>query len=429
MSKKSIFKNLFVLFFVSFAFSCGSDNDSAPEQEVIATSITVSANTSNIITGESVTFTVINNLSTNVTSNSIFTIDGENISNPNTFSTAGSFQVTATNGTFTDTTTITVNVPPLPTSILLTVSTNDFWFDQGTANFIVTDNLGNNLSGLATYAAEPGALNNPANFSTPGTYNATATYLLPDGSPLTSNTVVLNAVASTHTTKVMIEDYTGTWCGYCPRLATAVENTVNANANVIPVAIHSGDPMEFAYTSQLESSFGISGYPTGKINRTLTWNESTSQPIGLLDTRQNMGLAINSSISGGSISAEVKVHFDLKVEEETKIVVYLLENGLAYDQENYYNSNSASPWFGYGNPIIGFIHDHTARDVFTNVLGDLIPSSNTGTGTTYTVNYNLTVPSSIQSTANLELVAFVVGQDKKVLNVQKAALGENKDFD
>ena len=78
-----------------------------------------------------------------------------------------------------------------------------------------------------THNNPPGTLNNPATFSSAGVYNAYATYALPDGSTLTSNTVELNAVASTHTTKVMIEDYTGTWCGYCPRVASALEDAVN----------------------------------------------------------------------------------------------------------------------------------------------------------------------------------------------------------
>ena len=106
-----------------------------------------------------------------------------------------------------------------------------------------------------------------------------------------------------------------------------------------------------------------------------------------------------------------------------------LENGLVYPQINFYNGDPSSPFYQMGNPIVDFVHDHTARAVFTDVFGDNIPNANTENGATHTANYTLTVPASVQNTANLELVAFVVGPDNKVLNVQKADLGENKDFD
>ncbi|AUC83373.1 Omp28-related outer membrane protein [Lacinutrix sp. Bg11-31] len=433
MKIKSILKELVVLTFVVFAFACSSDDGNGGDGDggtaAVATGITVSGNVSSAFVGEAVTFGVVDNLGVDVTSSSALTLAGVVIANPYTFGVAGSYDVTATNGTFTSSTTITVNDLPVPTAITLTTDEDAFWFDEGSATFTVMDDLGNNVTGVVTYAAESGALTNPATFTSAGEYNAVATFTLPDNSTITSNTVKLIAAESTHTTKVMVEDYTGTWCGYCPRLATALDDTVAQNANVIPVAIHDDNEMLFPYANQMESTFGVNGFPTGKVNRTITWNESTSQPISYLSNRQNMGLAINSSINGNTITAEVKVHYDLKVGSANRIVIYLLENGLVYNQVNYYNGDSSSPWYQAGNPIVGFVHNHTAREVFTDVFGDVIPAADTDTGSTFTGNYTLTVPGSVQNTNKLELVAFVVGPDNKVLNVQKADLGENKDFD
>ncbi|MBR9847160.1 MAG: Omp28-related outer membrane protein [Algicola sp.] len=187
--------------------------------------------------------------------------------------------------------------------------------------------------------------------------------------------------------------------------------------------------MPFPNVDVLLSEFGITGFPSGRVNRTINWNESTSQPVSLLNNRQNMGLAINSSISGNTITAEVKVHYDLKPASPNRLVVYLLENGLVYPQVNFYNGDPSSPFFQQGNPIMDYVHNHTARTTLTNVFGDAIPNAEATTGNTYTANYTLTVPGNVQNSANLELVAFTVGPDNKVLNVQKADLGENKDFD
>ena len=43
--------------------------------------------------------------------------------------------------------------------------------------------------------------------------------------------------------RVLVEDYTGAWCGYCPRLAYRLEEAESLNDKVVPVAIHYDDPI------------------------------------------------------------------------------------------------------------------------------------------------------------------------------------------
>ncbi len=427
MKMKRILKELVLLSFVAFAFACSSSDDGGGGESV--TSITITGNAETVFVGQSVTFTVVNNLGTDVTSSSQFAIDGTSISNPHTFNTVGNYNVTATNGSFTNSIAITVQEIPVPSSITISSTKEAFWYDTDNTHFIVMDDLGNEVTTLATITAESGVVTNPVTFDNPGTYNVVATFTLPDNSVLTSNTIQVKAVASTHTTKVMVEDYTGTWCQYCPRLAYALDQAVATNSNIIPVALHYDEDMGFIYINQLQSAFGVDSWPNGRVNRTMVWNESTSQPVSLLDNRQHMGLAINSSLSGNTISAEVRVHYDLKMNTSNRLVVYLLENGLVYPQVNFYNGDPSSPFYQQGNPIPDFVHNHTARATFTDVFGDAIPVAEVETDNTYTVNYTLTVPAVVENTANLELVAFVVGPDDTVLNVQKADLGEDKDFD
>jgi len=428
MKIKSFVKGLLALSVVIFAFACSGSDDGDGSSSTV-TSITLTGNSSSIFAGESVTFTVTNNLGNNVTGTSELRIDDTIIPNPYTFNTVGSYIVTAIRGGLTTTTTITVSEVPEPTSITLSVDNDAFWYDSGSAEFTVIDNFNNDVTGLVEFTAEPGTLMNPATFASAGTYNVVATFTLEDNSTLSSNTVVVNAVESTHTTKVMIEDYTGTWCQYCPRLAYALDQAVAANANIIPVAIHDDNDMPFPNVNSLLNTFNVTGFPAGRLNRTINWNESTSQPVALLGNRQHMGLAISSSLSGNTITAEVKVHYDLKVTDPNRIVVYLLENGLVYPQINFYNGDPSSPFFQMGNPIVDYVHNHTARMAFTDLYGDNIPLAESGTGDTYIANYTVTVPSNVENSANLELVAFVVGTDNKVLNVQKADVGETVDFD
>lgn len=244
-----------------------------------------------------------------------------------------------------------------------------------------------------------------------------------------SEKISVNAIEATHTTKILIEDYTGTWCGYCPRLATALEKLVESNSNVVPVALHDDNSFPFPGVKTLVSLFNVRGFPTGKVNRVIDWDETSTQVTPYLNKKRNLGLAINSSIAGDNITVNVKVHYDVKSSGKNRLVVYVLENGLVASQANYFNGDSSSPWYQKGNPITDFIHNHTARKSLTILKGDDIPEDENATGSTYAVSFNSSLPSSIKDREKLELVAFVVDKNNAVINVQKAKVGEDKDFD
>lgn len=67
--------------------------------------------------------------------------------------------------------------------------------------------------------------------------------------------------------KVLVEEGTGTWCGWCPRGAVNIDAVYEANPDlVMPIAIHNGDPMT---VSSYDGPFSntISGYPSGHVDR------------------------------------------------------------------------------------------------------------------------------------------------------------------
>src|SRR5690606_37462426 len=82
--------------------------------------------------------------------------------------------------------------------------------------------------------------------------------------------------------KTLIEDATGTWCQYCPRVTYAIEQAKANEANgkdVVAVAVHFGaqgypDPMQLSTGEPLYNlyrSSGLTGFPYGLINRTNKW--------------------------------------------------------------------------------------------------------------------------------------------------------------
>ncbi|MEN8225992.1 MAG: hypothetical protein ABFS05_11610, partial [Bacteroidota bacterium] len=61
--------------------------------------------------------------------------------------------------------------------------------------------------------------------------------------------------------KVIIENGTGTWCGWCPSAHQGIEDLINAGCEVAPIAYHSGDVFETPASAHRISYYGITGFP------------------------------------------------------------------------------------------------------------------------------------------------------------------------
>jgi hypothetical protein len=133
---------------------------------------------------------------------------------------------------------------------------------------------------------------------------------------------------------------------------------------------------------------------------------------------------MNSTVSGGNINLDVKVKF-AKDYTDLKLIVYVLEDNLVYNQTNY-----TSGLFGTGtvNPLVNFDNDHVLRSCLTNIQGDVIQGTTTS-GLSVTRNFAVSVPSNVFNVANMNFVAFVVGSNGSAINSRAAAPGDNQSFE
>lgn len=230
---------------------------------------------------------------------------------------------------------------------------------------------------------------------------------------------------------VLIEDFTGTWCGYCPRVAYGIQKVEEEGLAAIPVAIHRGstnpgasgyDPFNFD-ASALESYIGLTGYPTAKLNRKTDWSNeaSTYEPKNLIKLNSDLGLALNSTVSGGNINLDVNIKFDANL-TGLKLVVYVLEDNLFQNQTNY------TSYFGGASTLTNFEHDHVLRACLTNLVnGDDL--TGTTDGAIITKNFSLAIPSNISNSAHMSFVAFVIDSSGKAINVRSAVPNVNQTFE
>jgi hypothetical protein len=247
-----------------------------------------------------------------------------------------------------------------------------------------------------------------------------------------SNTVTLTATnpgPSPFTQKVYAEDYTGSWCGYCPRVGLSLGNYTAGHPNCIVVGVHSptgsSDPYIYQYASSLVSAFNITGWPTAVINRNYNWNESTSVLDQEATKRAPLGVSLVSTVSGSTINVTAKVKFDVTTTVGMKLVLMLVEDGLVYPQTNYYPSYGA-------NPLPGYVHNHVLRTAATDIFGELLPSAQQTIGNTWQKNYSFNA--AAYNISNCKIIGLVIfdnngGGYKGSLNVQEVAAGQTKNFD
>lgn len=221
------------------------------------------------------------------------------------------------------------------------------------------------------------------------------------------------------TGRVLVEDYTGTWCGYCPRVAYKIDDAKAKNKNVLAMAIHNGDAMATSYEPILRSRYGVDGFPTAVLNRSTKWDENYSSLLPFIKMDVPVGIAIESSVSAGNATAKVMVKFKDATLGNLKIAAYITEDNVVASQANYYND-------GRGNPIVGFRHMNVLREKMTKeLLGDPIPSTSIVGGGVYVANLSIPLKGSWISASCKVLVLVTDGSTDQVVNVQEVALGQN----
>ena len=234
------------------------------------------------------------------------------------------------------------------------------------------------------------------------------------------------AVSGFFTKQVLIEDYTGTWCGNCAKVSYAIEKVKEETDRSVSVAIHNGiDPYNFVGIQPLQELISPNSelaLPQVRLNRTIVWttpDTNTQQAVNLTSNNCGLGLAMNSVVTDETLNLTVNVKFAQNY-TNLKLVVYVLENHLIYRQANY------STYFNSVNPILDFEHNHVLRTSLTNLLGNTL--TNTNYNETETVSFSVPVPANISNKNNMSFVAFVIDQNNKVINVRAAEKNETQIF-
>ena len=240
---------------------------------------------------------------------------------------------------------------------------------------------------------------------------------------------------------VVIEEYTGINCGYCPDGHKRVREYEAANpGRVFGINIHAGSYAANTYTTQwgnaLMNQAQVTGFPSGSINREyFTYydnyyqQEITSMALGrdmfvscgnqILAQTSFVNVAAQASIDATTRTMTVNVEAYYTADAETasnKLNVVLVQDSIIGPQSG--ASGNPSQVTSDGQ----YIHMSMLRDMLTGQWGDDITAPEGSTvipaGTLIQRTYTYNIPGSISNElvklGHLRLIVFVAKDTKEI---------------
>ncbi len=227
----------------------------------------------------------------------------------------------------------------------------------------------------------------------------------------------VTAVSFKPTKKILVEEATGTWCGWCPRGAVYMDSLAHTYSSAFTlVAVHNNDPMTVtAYDAFMGTALTAfkTGYPSVYVDR-----REMLDPSELLDVYNNekdyFGFATmtvaDMNAPGFGLSVKVSVKPALDLTGDYRLALLLTEDEVQgnssdtkWDQHNYYSSTQANlplvgaghNWQTSGSTIAGedMRYQFVGRAILPSAAGapGSLPATMTA-GTTYDYTFNTTVP-------------------------------------
>ena len=254
-----------------------------------------------------------------------------------------------------------------------------------------------------------------------------------------SATGALITISETMTPTPVVEEFTGTWCGWCTIGFDGMEKAHETFGDkAVLIAVHSGDPMEISDYNPVASR--ASSYPSSLINRSMDVYPSAG----------NLTNSINNSLGGiaiGEIKAKAVWADDAKtkigISTDTKfaytedngkygIALVLIEDGMSgtgssWAQANYIsgNSNYASSypfWYNASERVTGLEFNHVAVaawDILNGAEGSVKSAFAAGETLKYTKEIDIASNSIIQDKSKLKVAVLLI--DRTTGNIVNAS--------
>lgn len=260
-----------------------------------------------------------------------------------------------------------------------------------------------------------GKFKSMVNVSAAEQFDITARIVSVNGIPdsITDNniqTLVVRGLEEEIPLKMIAEEATGTWCGWCPRGSVNMAKMREKYPNeFIGIAVHNEDPMaNDEYDGGLTSLPGFGGFPSVVVNRSSIEDPGDMESVLLDNIRKEYGpvkVKSSSVINERTISVEATVAFNTEfINEDLKFIAVLVEDNVrgtsaGYNQTNFYANNAAGAMGGYESlpdpvPAAQMVYNEVGRELMFGFDGrDLAGGSDVAAGDSIDLLFDVEVPS------------------------------------
>lgn len=232
--------------------------------------------------------------------------------------------------------------------------------------------------------------------------------------------------------KVILEEFTGVNCVYCPQGHAIANSIKNANPNnVFLINIHVGGfatpgpgqpDFRTSFGTGIANQSGLTGYPAGTVNRVAFAGLAQNGGTGTAMNRNNWNNASNQTLAQASY---VNVATTASIDVNTRVLTVLVEayytgaSPVATNKLNvaFLQNNTLGPQTG-GNMGNNYNHQHRLIHMLTGQWGENITTTTAGTFVTRTYTY--TIPAAYNSIVaemgEFEVVAFMAETQQKIIS-------------
>lgn len=254
---------------------------------------------------------------------------------------------------------------------------------------------------------------------------------------LFAGTMMAQTIVSTtpQNRNVIIEEFTGVNCGYCPDGHRIVNEIIEANnGRVAGINIHqgsyaNGSPYTTQYGDALANQTGLTGYPAGTVNRHVFSGSSTALGRGSFAQASQMIMGMPSPVNIAAVgtldpySRQMIVHIEIYYTETSNNGVNFLN--IAILQNNVMGNQSGASTY-YPEMVVNgqYRHNHMLRDLLTGQWGEQIDATQ-GNFIDTTIIY--TIPQAIGSVAipdieDIDMVVFITEGHQEIITGVKAMI-------
>ncbi|MBR3578302.1 MAG: Omp28-related outer membrane protein [Bacteroidales bacterium] len=232
---------------------------------------------------------------------------------------------------------------------------------------------------------------------------------------------------------VVLEEYTGINCGYCPDGHKRANQLAAANpGRVFVINIHAGGYAANTYTTQhgntLQTTFGANSFPTGTVNRhtftgysqgnfLMSRGDWASAASTIMSQTSPVNIAARGTLDWSTRELNITVQLYYTADEANatnKLNVAILQDNVIGSQSgaNLNPAQQVGSQYRHMHMFRGFVYNNAwGEDITTTTQGSFVEKTYT-----YTIPANLGSPTAIPAKLeDLHFVAFVAQGQQEIL--------------